>query len=403
MPTIALIATLDTKGREADFLRRRIEDAGAQALVVDTGTREPVACVPNIPRERVAEAAGTSIGALLAADDRGQAVAAMGTGLAKVLPAMVAEGTIHAALGIGGSGGTSICAAAFRALPIGFPKLIVSTVAAGNTTPYVGALDITLMPSVVDIEGLNRISMPILANAAAAIVGMAGARPPELPTRPLIGVTMFGVTTQCVKQACAILNEAGYETVVFHAVGTGGRTFETLIEQGFFAGVLDITTTEWCDELVGGIFPAGPHRLEAAARVGLPQVVCPGALDMVNFGARETVPARFADRRFHVHNPQVTLMRTTPAENRELGRIIAEKLNAATGPASFHMPLRGVSAIDAAGQPFDDPPARNALFDALRAHLDSDRVRLVEHDAHINDPEFARAIVGQLLDNLTKS
>ena len=400
MPTVAIIATLDTKGREAAFLRERIEGAGVASMVIDTGIRAPTGCVPDVSRDQVAEAAGTSIETLVAADDRGQAVEAMGRGLTVLLTGLVNDGKVQAALGIGGSGGTSISSAAFRALPIGVGKLIVSTLAAGQTAPYVGTKDIAMMPSVVDVEGLNRISIPILTNAAAAIVGMATAQPPEIETRPLIGVTMFGVTTACVKQACAVLERAGYETVVFHAVGTGGKTFESLIADGFFAGVLDVTTTEWCDELVGGVLSAGPHRLEAAGRAGIPQVVCPGALDMVNFGAIETVPEPFRDRNLYVHNPQVTLMRTPPAENRELGRVIAEKLNRAAGPTSFFIPTRGVSAIDAAGQPFDDPAARTALFDALRAHLDRDRVRLVELDAHLNDPAFSKAIAERLLEDL---
>ncbi len=399
MKTVAIISTLDTKGREAEFLRQQVRAAGADVCVIDVGVREPQSCRPDVARQQVAVAAGTSTDALLTGNDRGRAVTAMGEGLAILLAEMVTRGEIHAALGIGGSGGTSIAAAGLRALPFGFPKMIVSTIAA-RAGDFLGIKDITFMPSVVDVEGLNRISIPILTNAAAAIAGMARADRPQVASKPLIGVTMFGVTTACVKQACAILEAAGYETVVFHAVGTGGRTFESLIDEGFFAGVLDVTTTEWCDELVGGVLSAGPTRLEAAARAGIPQVVCPGALDMVNFGPRESVPAQFADRRFYVHNPQVTLMRTTPQECRELGRIIAGKLNASRGPVSLFLPLRGVSAIDAAGQPFDDPTARASLFDSLREHIDRRRIRLVELDCHINDAEFAAAIAGQLLDNL---
>ncbi len=400
MPTVAIIATLDTKGREAAFLRERVAAAGVKALVIDTGIREPAGCAADVGRERIAQAAGTTIEALDAGNDRGEAVAAMGRGLAVTLARMAAQNLVHAALGIGGSGGTSIAATAFRALPVGFPKMILSTVAAGNVAAYVGTKDIVMMPSVVDVEGLNRISIPILANAAAAAAGMAAAAKPAITSKPLIAVTMFGVTTPCVKQAMKVLEEAGYEAVVFHAVGSGGRAMETLIEDGFFAGVLDVTTTEWCDELVGGVLSAGPTRLEAAGKAGVPQVVCPGALDMVNFGPRETVPERFADRTFYAHNPQVTLMRTTPAENRELGEILARKLNATNGPTTLCLPLRGVSAIDAAGQPFDDPEARAALFDALRQHVDRNVVRVFEYDNHINDEAFATAIARHLLSDL---
>jgi uncharacterized protein (UPF0261 family) len=256
------------------------------------------------------------------------------------------------------------------------------------------------MYSIADIEGLNAISIPILTNAAAAAAAMASATPPKLDTKPLIGISMFGVTTPCVKQATEIFEAAGYETVVFHATGTGGQAFESLIAEGFFKGVLDVTTTEWCDELVGGILSAGPDRLDAAAKSATPQVVCPGALDMVNFGPKEDVPEKFADRNFYIHNPTVTLMRTTPEENRQLGKIIAEKLNAASGPTAFAFPKKGVSMIDAEGQPFDDPEARLALLDAIRENLDITKVELIESDAHINDPEFSKTIAEKLLSYL---
>jgi uncharacterized protein (UPF0261 family) len=356
--------------------------------------------VPNIDRDRVAAGAETTAKALAEANDRGRAVTAMGRGLAALLPKLMAERRIQAALCIGGSGGTSIGATAFQALPVGFPKLIVSTVASGRIDQYVGTKDIMMMPSVVDVEGLNRISIPILSNAAAATAGMANARAPEVDTKPLIAVTMFGVTTACVKAASKVLEAAGFEAVTFHAVGTGGKAMETLIADGFFAGVLDVTTTEWCDEIAGGVFSAGPTRLDAAGSKGVPQVVCPGALDMVNFGPRETVPPQFANRKFYIHNPQVTLMRTSVEENRELGRIIAKKLNASTGPTTLCLPLRGVSAIDAEGQPFDDPAARQALFDSLRKHVDRNVVRVLEYDMHINDEAFATTIAKQLLGDL---
>jgi uncharacterized protein (UPF0261 family) len=283
-----------------------------------------------------------------------------------------------------------------RALPVGVPKLMVSTVAAGDTREYVGAVDLTLMASVTDVAGVNSISGRILANAAGAMVGMVGAPPVELgEQRPLIGATMFGVTTPCVTAAREALEARGYEVLVFHATGTGGRAMEGLVRSGFLAGVLDATTTELCDELVGGVLSAGPDRLEAAGAAGLPQVVSLGALDMVNFGARDSVPVRFADRTLYVHNPQVTLMRTTPGECAELGRLIARKLSAATGPVALYVPLRGVSLIATEGQPFHDPVADDALFGALRDGL-GDNVEVHEEDTDINDPAFAAAMAARL-------
>ena len=397
MPTVAIVATLDTKGAEAEFLRQQITAGGCDVVVIDVGIKGESTGRCDVTRDRVAEAAGTTLETLVAADDRGQAVELMGRGLAVLLPGMVRDGKVHAAIGLGGSGGTSIAATAFRALPVGFGKLIVSTLASGQTRPYVGTKDITMMFSVADLEGLNKISIPILTNAAAAVAAMATVRPPATETKPLIGLTMFGVTTPCVKQAAEILHAAGYETVVFHAVGTGGQAFETLITDGFFAGVLDLTTTEWCDQLVGGILSAGPTRLDAAARTGTPQVVSVGALDMVNFGPKDSVPSTFKDRRFHIHNPQVTLMRTTVDENRQLGRILAEKLNATRSPTALLLPLGGVSAIDAPEQPFEDLDARTALFESIRTTIDRSKVELIEVDAHINDPAFSQTAAEKLL------
>jgi uncharacterized protein (UPF0261 family) len=276
------------------------------------------------------------------------------------------------------------------------PKLMVSTMASGDTEPYVGARDVTMMYSVADIEGLNQLSRQVIANAALAVVGMVSNQPDvEVEARPTVGITMFGVTTPCVQAARERLEGRGYETIVFHATGTGGRAMESLVEEGVIDGVLDVTTTEWADELVGGVLGAGPERLEAAGRRGIPQVVSTGALDMVNFGPRESVPEAFEGRQFHVHNPQVTLMRTTPEENAELGEIIAGKLNAATGPTALVVPLGGVSMIDVEGEDFHDPEADAALFDALRANLDED-VELIEHDADINDEAFAELLVETL-------
>jgi uncharacterized protein (UPF0261 family) len=287
-----------------------------------------------------------------------------------------------------------------QALPVGVPKLMVSTVAAGDTRDYIGGSDITLMAAVTDVAGINSISGRILANAAAAMAGMVNAPPVELPEqRSLVAATMFGVTTACVTAAREALEQRGYEVLVFHATGTGGTAMETLIESGFMTGVLDITTTELCDRLVGGVLAAGPDRLEVAGRHGVPQVVSLGALDMVNFGARDTVPPQFEDRNLYVHNPSVTLMRTTPAECAELGRIIARKLSGAQGPVALFIPLNGVSAIDVDGAPFHDPDADRALFQALRDHV-TENVELHELEHNINDPEFAQAMVDKLVEYL---
>jgi uncharacterized protein (UPF0261 family) len=300
-------------------------------------------------------------------------------------------------LSLGGSGNSSVAARAMRELPVGVPKLIVSTLASGDTRPYVGAVDITMTYSVVDIAGINRISARILANAAGAIAGMATASVPAgAGDRPIVGATMFGVTTPCVTRARERLEELGYEVLVFHATGTGGQSFEALATGGFLAGALDVTTTELADDLVGGVLSAGPDRLEAVGAAGVPQVVSLGALDMVNFGPKDTVPERFAGRNLFVHNPTVTLMRTTAEEMAELGRRIASKLNGASGPTALFVPLRGVSAIDVDGQPFRDAEADEALFGALRDGVDTAKVELVEVDADVNDPAFATAMADRL-------
>jgi uncharacterized protein (UPF0261 family) len=313
-----------------------------------------------------------------------------------VVAGLYAEGRCDGVLAAGGSGNTSIAAEAMRALPVGVPKLIVSTIAAGDTRPIVGASDMLLAASVVDVAGINTVSARILANAAAAMAGMVNAAPLELgESRPLIAASMFGVTTPCVTHAAELLDDLGYEVLTFHMTGTGGRAMEALIEGGFIAGVLDATTTELCDELAGGVLSAGPDRLTAAGRAGVPQVVSLGALDMVNFGSRESVPERFAGRNLYVHNPSVTLMRTTPEECRELGRRLGAKLSAATGPVALFLPMRGVSAISGEGGPFYDPDADAALLTGLRETLDRS-VEVHEVDAHINDPAFAVAMAARL-------
>ncbi len=396
MPTVVLIGTLDTKGREYAYLRDRVREHGVDVLLVDAGVLGEPQVDPDVSRDEVARAAGTDVGALARAGDRGAAVEAMARGAAEIARGLHADGRLDAVCGLGGSGGSSLVTHAMRQLPVGVPKLMVSTVASGDTRPYVGASDVTMMYSVVDIAGINQISARILANAGGAVAGMARAEAPELgDVKPLVGASMFGVTTPCVTAARERLEALGYEVLVFHQTGTGGESMEELMKGGFVTAALDVTTTELCDELVGGVFPAHPERLEVAGRLGLPQVVSLGALDMVNFGPMDTVPQQFRSRNLYVHNPTVTLMRTSPEECAELGRRIARKLNAATGPTALFVPLRGVSMIATEGQPFYDPEADEALFAELRRRL-SERVETHWLDTDVNDPEFALAMANRL-------
>ena len=394
MPTVVLLGTLDTKGVEYAFLRDRVREHGVEVLLVDVGVYEPQ-IEADVSREEVARAAGADVNELAAAGDRGAAVAVMARGAAEVVRRLHAEGRLDGVLGLGGSGGSSIATSAMRALPVGVPKLMVSTMASGDTRPYVGAVDVTMMYSVVDIAGVNAISAQIMANAAGAIAGMAKASVPPLEQRPLVAATMFGVTTPCVTRAREQLEELGYEVLVFHATGAGGQSMETLVRGGFLVGVLDATTTELADDLVGGVLSAGPHRLEAAGEAGLPQVVSLGALDMVNFGPRESVPEHFAGRNLYVHNPTVTLMRTTPEECRELGRRIGRKLGSARGPVALYVPLLGISAIAGEGGPFHDPEADKALREGLHETL-PEHVELHELELEINDPRFADEMAKRL-------
>lgn len=400
MPTIALIGTLDTKGAEFAYIRDLIHARGHQTLTIHAGIFEPT-LTPDIAAEQVAAAAGRDLSALRAANDRGDAVVTMTEGIAALVPQLYAAGRFDGVLSLGGSGGTAIATAGMRALPVGVPKVMVSTLASGDVAPYVGVTDITMMYSVVDIAGINALSRRILANAVGMVCGALEQSLPAAQDKPLIGMTMFGVTTPCVTRARERLEAAGYEPLVFHATGTGGRAMESLINSGYFVGVADITTTEWCDQLVGGVLAAGEERLDAAALKGVPQVVSLGALDMVNFWAYDTVPPQFNERTFYKHNANVTLMRTTPDECAELGRIIATKLNAASAPTALFVPLRGVSMIDVEGGAFWLPDADAALFAAVRQYLDRSRVELVELDLHINDDAFADAMADRLLAMLS--
>jgi uncharacterized protein (UPF0261 family) len=369
-------------------------------LLIDVGSGGPPTVAPDVTREEVAAAAGLDLAPLIAKQDRGECVVAMSQAAPVMLAKLAAEGWIDGVISLGGGGGTAIGTAAMRALPLGFPKLMVSTLASGNVAHYLGTKDIVMMPSIADVAGLNRLSRVIFARAAGAICGMVEAQVDVDSAKPLIVASMFGNTTACVTEAKRVLEDAGYEVLVFAATGAGGRAMETLIESGMVSGVLDITTTEWADELVGGVLGAGPERLDAAAKAKVPAVVVPGCLDMVNFGERASVPEKFAGRNFYVHNSQVTLMRTSAAECAELGRILARKTNAYTAPTAILIPLRAISAISAPGQPFHDPEADGALLNAI---VENSLQPVEEFDMEINDPAFARACAERLLELMARA
>ena len=390
MKTVAVVGTFDTKGKEFQFVQSILQGLGVNTLMIHSGVFEPL-FVPDISNQDIAQAVHEDMNDIAKQKDRARATEVLARGLEVLIPKLYKEGKFDGVLSFGGSGGTSIVTPGMRALPIGVPKMMVSTVASGNVSQYVGTSDIMMYPSIVDVAGLNTISIKIFTNAALAMAGMVKHEIPEqeVEKKPLIAATMFGVTTPCVDQARAYLEAQGYEVIVFHATGAGGKTMEKLIESHYFDGVLDLTTTEWCDELVGGVLNAGPHRLEAAGRAGVPQVVSVGALDMVNFGPYDTVPAKFQGRNLYKHNPTITLMRTTAEENGQLGNIIAEKLNNASSKTALMLPLKGVSALDSEGQPFYGAEEDRMLFDTLRQHIDATKVELIEADAHINDEAFA--------------
>ena len=403
MAVVVLIGTLDTKGEEYACVQRVIEAHGCTTLVVDTGISPASGCQADIGPDKVAAAGGADIQSLRSANDRGKAMDVMARGAAETARDLYRAGKLDAVMALGGSGGTSIATAAMRALPIGVPKLMVSTVAAGDVSSYVGTSDIMMLYPVIDIAGLNIISERVLTNAAVAVAAMAKAGAMAglvKATRLVVAITMFGVTTPAATVARTWLEDAGYEVLVFSANGAGGRAMEALMSDGVIQGVLDLTTTELADELVGGILSAGPNRLEAAGALGLPQVVSLGALDMVNFGAIGTVPEKFRDRRFYRHNPHVTLMRTTPEECSELGAMLARKLNRAKGPVAVFVPLRGTSSISIEGGVFHDAEADRALFAGLKDTLDP-AVACVINDAAINDKDFALAMAREL-DRLMK-
>jgi uncharacterized protein (UPF0261 family) len=395
MATIAVLGTLDSKGEEHAFVAALIAQHGHKPLLIDVGTGGPATVQPDITREQVAAAAAIDLAALMAKKDRGECVVAMTKAAPALVAKLAAEGKIHGIISLGGGGGTAIGTAAMRALPLGFPKLMVSTLAAGNVAPYLGTKDITMMPSIADVAGLNRLSRVIFTRAAGAICGMVGVTPEVGAAKPLIVASQFGNTTTCVTEAKKVLEAAGYEVLVFAATGTGGRIMESVIESGIVSGVLDVTTTEWADELVGGNLNAGPDRMDAAAKANIPVVVAPGCLDMVNFGEMASIPEKFKGRNFYIHNPQITLMRTTADECRQLGTIVAKKANAYAAGTVIMIPRKAISVISAVGQPFHDAAADEALFSALKANS---KVPVQEFDLAINDKEFAQACAYKLIE-----
>ncbi|MDO4413210.1 Tm-1-like ATP-binding domain-containing protein [Cutibacterium sp.] len=408
MATIALLGTLDTKGDEFDRLHRLIIENGCQVITIDVGSfsTSPMA---DCTSDDVILAAGESPEDLRKRRDRGEMMDAMGRGASVIVSTLADKGTIHGLLSLGGSGGSSVAASVMQALPIGFPKLLVSTMASGDVSSYVGQTDVTLMYSVVDVAGFNSVSRMVFSNAAAAISSMASnyektrTAHSTSNSKPIIGLTMFGLTTPAADEARKTLTDLGYEVLVFHATGSGGKTMEKLASSGLLAGVCDLTTTELADDLCGGVLSAGPHRLEAAGISGIPQVVSLGALDMVNFGPPSTVPERYATRTLHVHNPTVTLMRTNASEMAELGHRIAKKAAASHGPVYVFIPARGVSGIDSVGADFYDPTADEALFNALKDDLKNTHVNVIELDQNINDVGFGRAMAETLHDLITQN
>ena len=400
-PSIVVMGALDTKGAEVQFLKDQIEARGKRVLVVDTGVLGTPTFTPDVTRDEIAQAGGATIAALVAESDRGHAVTVMTEGARAVVLRLYNEGRVEGVVGLGGGAGTAVGTAAMRALPLGVPKLMVSTLASSDVRGFVGVKDITMMPTIVDVSGLNRISRRIFTQAAGAICGMVDARVPEAAAdKPLVAASMFGNTTKCVEAARPFIENAGYELLVFHATGSGGQTMESLIEAGQIAGVLDVTLTEWADELMGGVMSAGPTRLEAAAKSGTPAVVAPGCLDMVCFWKPDTVPEKYRNHRIYFHNPNITLVRTTPDDNVELGRIVAGKLNMSKGPVAVYFPTKGLSVVSTTGGPYSWPEADQALLDSLKRNL---RPGIPVHvfDTHINDPVFAEAMARGLLEMLT--
>ncbi|HRW07779.1 MAG TPA: Tm-1-like ATP-binding domain-containing protein [Caldilineaceae bacterium] len=400
MKTICIIGAFDTKAAEHAFVRDEILKRGHQVFTINVGTLGTTDLFSvDVEANEVAAAGGGELAALREAHDRGDAMKVMSMGAPVIVAQLFGEGKFDGIIGMGGSGGTTVITAGMRALPVGVPKVCVSTIAAGDVGGFVGAKDITMIPSIVDVAGINRVSRIIFARAAGAICGMVETEIPEsADDKPVITASMFGNTTACVNMCMEQLTEQGYEVLVFHATGTGGRTMESLVREGLVDGVLDITTTEWADQVCHGVFSAGPQRLDGPGEMGVPHLIVPGCVDMANFGGMETVPEKYKqdDRIFYEWNPSVTLMRTNVEENRQMGRIFAEKANTAKGPVAFLIPLRGVSILDGDGERFCDREADQAMFDAIKANLRAD-IPVVEIDCNINDAEFAAKAVEMML------
>ena len=400
--TVVLVGALDTKGQEFAFVKELIEQTGLRTLVVDFGVMGGAAFAPDVSREDVAAAGGGTLAYLASGEHKDEAMRVMAEGLAVVVRRLFDEGRLDGILGMGGSGNTSIATRAMRTLPVGVPKVMVSTLGGGDVSAYAGAKDITFMPSIVDVAGINSISRVIYKNAAGAIAGMVQMDAPVAAgEKPLLAASMFGNTTICVDRARSELENAGYEVLVFHATGTGGKTMESLIADGYIAGSLDITTTELADEVCGGVLSAGPERGLAAARAGIPAVIVPGCVDMANFWGIETIPEKYRGRNLYQWNPNVTLMRTNVEENVKIGEMLAAAANASTAPVAVVLPLKGVSMLDSPGGLFWDPAADHACYDAIKRNL-KPGIPVIELDHNINDAEFADKCAVLLLDMLRK-
>jgi uncharacterized protein (UPF0261 family) len=396
--TVLLLGSFDTKGEEYAYVEQLVLNRGHHVLKVDIGVMgEPTNTKVDIGADKVAEMVGETLISLRSQGDRGAAMTAMAKGASKLIRRLYEDGKFDGILGMGGTGGSSVISAAMRNLPIGVPKVLVSTAASGDTRAMIGTKDITLIPSVVDVAGINRISIKIFHQAVGAVCGMI-----EMPeeqegeTKPIIAISMFGNTTTSVNNCREQLTKLGYEVLVFHCTGTGGKTMEDLVDNGLIEAVLDMTTTEWADELCGGVFAAGPTRLDAPGKNGVPHLIVPGCIDMVNFGPEETVPDKYKDRKVHVWNPSITLMRTTPEENAEMGRIFAEKANRALGPVAIMYPNKGVSMLDSEDNDFWWPEADQAFLSNLKKHIRGD-IEVEEWDANINDEVFSNGAVQKLL------
>ena len=395
--TVVIVGALDTKGKEFLFVKGLIEKEGLNTLVVDFGVMGKPDFPPDISREEVARQGGGDLAMLSGGQHKDAAMKTMAAGLKAVVSQLYADGKLDGIFGMGGSGGTSIATAAMRGLPVGVPKVMVSTVGGGDVSAYTGSKDITFIPSIVDVAGLNKISRVVFANGAGAIAGMVKMEKPKpVSERPLVAASMFGNTTRCVDRAREILEAAGYEVLVFHATGTGGRTMESLVSDGYIVAMLDITTTELADEVCGGVFSAGPARGQAAALKGIPTILVPGCVDMANFGGIDTVPEKYRARNLYEWNPNVTLLRTNIEENKKMGEMLASAANMAAGPIAVLLPLKGVSMLDSAGDRFWDPEADAACFNTIRQNL-RPGIEVIEADYNINDPEFADLCANTLL------